>query len=213
MPEFDFSDIRNMDKIFRLNLINSCAGYKSANLIGTKSEENISNVAVFSSVTHLGSNPPLIGFVLRPLVAERQTYRNIKSTGYYTINHVNSGIIEHAHQSSAKYAYDVSEFDKTGLTEEYRHNFFAPFVGESKVKLGLKFLEEYYIKANDTMLIVGQIEHLIIEDSILHHDGWLNLEKADTCTISALDTYSSAKALKRFEYAKPDIQLKEIKLP
>ena len=34
-----------MDRIYRLNLINSCTGYKSANLIGTVSTENIHNVA------------------------------------------------------------------------------------------------------------------------------------------------------------------------
>ncbi|MFT7052290.1 MAG: hypothetical protein ACJAZK_002917, partial [Psychroserpens sp.] len=52
-------DIDNLDYIYRINLINSCSGYKSANLLGTKSNEGIENVAVFSSVTHIGSNPPM----------------------------------------------------------------------------------------------------------------------------------------------------------
>ena len=36
--------------------------YKSANLIGSVSKDGITNVAVFSSITHLGSNPPTSGF-------------------------------------------------------------------------------------------------------------------------------------------------------
>lgn len=210
MPKFNVKDINEMNKIFRLNLINSCTGFKSANLIATKSNDNISNVAVFSSVTHLGSNPPLLGFILRPQINERQTYTNIKSTGFYTINHINSSIIDKAHMSSAKYPATVSEFDITGLTEQYENNFHAPFVAESHVKIGMKYLEEYSITANGTILMVGEIVHLLIDENILKNDGWLDLENADTCIISALDTYSKTKKLKRYEYSKPYTELKEI---
>ena len=79
MLHFHFTrqDIDQMDKIFRLNLINSCTGYKSANLIGTQSADGKTNLAVFSSITHLGSNPPLIGFVLRPTTVPRDSYLSL----------------------------------------------------------------------------------------------------------------------------------------
>ena len=48
MKHISKQDLNAMDRIYRLNLINSCTGYKSANLIGTVSTENIYNVAVFS---------------------------------------------------------------------------------------------------------------------------------------------------------------------
>jgi len=72
MKHFSKEDIKKMSSIFRLNMINSCTGYKSANLIGTQSENGSTNLAVFNSVTHLGSNPPLIGFILR-----QQQFRDI----------------------------------------------------------------------------------------------------------------------------------------
>ena len=59
---FNEEDIENLEKVYRINLINSCSGYKSANLIGSVSNEGINNLAIFSSITHLGSNPPLLGF-------------------------------------------------------------------------------------------------------------------------------------------------------
>ena len=75
---FDEEQIENLDKIFRINLINSCSGYKSANLIGTISDKGVKNLAVFSSITHLGSNPPLLGFFLRPTeIVPRHTYLNL----------------------------------------------------------------------------------------------------------------------------------------
>ena len=42
------NDINNLDKISRLNLINSITGYKPANLIGTKSLSGDTNLAIFS---------------------------------------------------------------------------------------------------------------------------------------------------------------------
>jgi flavin reductase (DIM6/NTAB) family NADH-FMN oxidoreductase RutF len=210
MYHFTADSIAQLDKIFRVNLINSCTGYKSANLIATKSASGISNVAVFSSVTHLGSNPPLIGFILRPLVVERQTYKNIRETGVFTINHIHHHLIEKAHMSSAKYPADVSEFEITGLQESYLEGFYVPFVAESEVKIGLKFIEEQKIHANQTLLVVGEIEHLIIGKNLLQKDGFIELENAKTTAISGIDTYCSVQKMKRFEYARPSEPLKSI---
>ena len=193
-----------MDKIFRLNLINSCTGFKSANLLGTKSLNGVSNVAVFSSITHLGSNPPLIGFILRPTTVPRDTYRNIKDTGVFTVNHIYSDIIEDAHHTSAKYPDEVSEFTKTGLEEEFLGDFPAPFVKGAKIRLGCRFLNEYVIKENDTLLLVSAIEHVFIADQdILQEDGWLKLENANTVAINGLDGYATTNLLDRYAYARP----------
>ena len=79
-------------------------------------------MAVFSSVTHLGSNPPLLGVIFRPVNdVPRNTYENIKETGQFTINHIDASIINDAHHTSAKYDKDVSEFDITCLEEEYKN--------------------------------------------------------------------------------------------
>jgi flavin reductase (DIM6/NTAB) family NADH-FMN oxidoreductase RutF len=193
-----------MDKIFRLNLINSCTGFKSANLLGTKSLNGVSNVAVFSSITHLGSNPPLIGFILRPTTVPRDTYRNIKDTGVFTVNHIYSDIIKDAHHTSAKYPDEVSEFTKTDLKEEFLDDFPAPFVMGAKIRLGCRFLNAYEIKENDTLLLVSGIEHVFIADQdIQQQDGWLKLENANTVTINGLDGYATTSLLDRYAYARP----------
>jgi len=203
MLHYSRKDIDQMDKIFRLNLINSCTGFKSANLLGTKSTTGTPNVAVFSSITHLGSNPPLIGFVLRPTTVPRDTYKNIKETGVFTVNHIHSEIIADAHHSSAKYPENISEFSQTSLEEEYVDGFHAPYVKGAKIRLGCKFLNEYEIKENDTLLLVSEIENLYIDSNIQEEDGWLNLQKADTVTINGLDGYAKPQLLDRFPYARP----------
>ena len=142
MIHYSEEDIEDLDKVFRINLVNSCTGYKSANLIGTKSNEGIPNVAVFSSIVHLGSNPPLLGFFLRPTeIFPRNTYTNIKENGVYTINSIYREIIDDSHHTSAKYDKNISEFSVTNLEEEYINKIYPPFVKNSPIKIEMKFIE------------------------------------------------------------------------
>jgi len=203
MAFFNFDDIQNLEKIFKINLINSCSGFKSANLLGSISEEGISNVAVFSSVTHLGSKPPTLGFILRPTTVPRDTYKNIKDLGVFTINHIHQDIIEDAHHTSAKYPKEVSEFDMTGLEEEFKGNFKAPFVKGAPVQMSMKFIEEVYVPSNDVMLIVSQIQELYIDDALLQEDGLINLSKGNIAAINGLDTYAIPQFNKQLSYQRP----------
>ncbi|PQJ23238.1 flavin reductase family protein [Tenacibaculum sp. SG-28] len=200
---FTREQIDNLHHIYKINLINSISGYKSANLIGTKSGVGIPNVAVFSSVVHYGSSPPILGFVLRPTTVNRNTYDNIKETGLYTINHIHEGIIEDAHHTSAKYPAAISEFDKTDLEEQYINDFYPPFVKNTAVQIGLKYLEEYHIKANNTILLLGEVVDLYVKDDLVAKDGFINLAKANTATINGLDTYMVPKTLKKMTYQRP----------
>jgi|TARA_B110000858_G_scaffold50907_1_gene58945 flavin reductase (DIM6/NTAB) family NADH-FMN oxidoreductase RutF len=203
MAFFNFDDIQNLEKIYKINLINSCSGFKSANLLGSISEEGISNVAVFSSVTHLGSKPPTLGFILRPTTVPRDTYKNIKDSGIFTINHIHQDIIEDAHHTSAKYPKEVSEFDMTGLEEEFKGKFKAPFVKGAPVQMSMKFIEEVYVPSNDVMLIVSQIQELYIDDALLQEDGLINLSKGNVAAINGLDTYAIPQFNKQLSYQRP----------
>lgn len=196
-------ELDNMDKIMRINLVNSLSGYKSANLIGTVSKDGKENVAVFSSVVHLGSNPPLFGFILRPNVVPRNTYENIKESGYYTLNHIARNFIEDAHHTSAKYPKEISEFDMTELTQVYINNFGAPFVKESPIKIAMKYVEEYEIKVNNTIMLVGEVEFVNLQAENIESDGFVNLSEAGVATINGLDGYAIPELKTRFNYQRP----------
>lgn len=203
MKFFNKNDIYELQKIFRINLINSCSGFKSANLLGSISKEGITNVAVFSSVTHLGSSPPTLGFILRPTTVPRDTYKNIKETGFFTINHIWEDVIEDAHHTSAKYAEKISEFDVTNLEAEFKGDNKAPFVKNAPVQMSMKYIEEIHVPSNDVMLIVAQIQELYVQDSLLQEDGLINLSKGNVATINGLDTYAIPKFKKQLSYQRP----------
>ncbi|MFD0836632.1 flavin reductase family protein [Mariniflexile aquimaris] len=203
MPHFSTNDFNNMHHVYRINLINSCSGFKSANLIGTKSSSGISNVAIFSSVTHIGSDPALLGFFLRPTTVVRNSYDNIKETGCFTINHIHESILKDAHHTSAKYDSQISEFDVTQLTEDYKNGFYAPFVKQSPVQMAMTYVEEYPIKANGTILLIGVIKDLYIQDNLLEKDGFVNLSEANVAAINGLDGYALPKLKTRLAYQRP----------
>ena len=202
MKHYSKKDINEMNRIYRLNLINSCTGYKSANLIGTISTNKIYNVAVFSSITHLGSDPALLTFIVRPTTVPRDTYKNIIDTKQFTVNHINVDDIEDAHHTSARYPEMISEFDMTKLEKEFKDGYSAPFVKSSKIKLGCKFLNQYEIKENNTLLMVAEINDIFFEKNIIQMDGWLNFDTAKTVTVNGLDGYALPKLVDRFKYAK-----------
>ncbi len=203
---FALKDILAMEKIERLNLINSLSGFKSASLIGTISRENVLNLALFNSVVHIGSNPPYMGFILRPTVVPRHTYNNIKETGFFSINHVHESILEQAHQTSAKYPEAVSEFKACGLAAEFSQMHSAPYVAESRIKIGLKYAEEHRIKANATLFIVGKIVEIIVPEACLDSNGAVVPEAAGSVAVSGLDTYYRTERLARLNYARPPRQ-------
>ena len=193
----------DLQKFYRINLINSCTGYKSANLIGSISREGIENVAVFSSITHLGSNPAMLGYILRPTTVPRNTYKNIKETGFFTVNHIVSDIISEAHHTSAKYPEEISEFDMTQLEQEYKEGCKAPFVKGSPVQLVCKYLNEYNIEENGTILVVASIEELYFDENLVSETGFLRLDKGNVVTINGCDGYALPTLIDRFDYQRP----------
>lgn len=195
-------DIDKMDKSYRRNLINCLSGYKSANLLGSHSLSGKANLAIFSQVFHVGANPPLMGVLFRPNVVPRHSLENIRNTGHFTLNQVHKGIYKAAHQTSARYERDESEFGAVGLTPENYHGFPAPFVEEAKLKIGLFVKETHTIQANQTVLIVGEVLSIRIPEAAVSEDGFINLEALDAVAVSGLDGYHSANLLDRLPYAK-----------
>ena len=200
---FTEEDIKGLNRIKRLNLINSITGVKPANLIGSISSSGQTNLAIFSSLVHLGSNPALIGFVLRPQhEVRRDTYDNILQTECYTINRVHTSFIANAHYTSAKFSKQESEFEKCKLSEEYLFDFKAPFVKESRVKLAMKLEEMIQIEVNKCMMIVGSIQHLFIDDKAVEDDGQINLECLNEVGIGGLNSYYRLEKIGQFPYAR-----------
>ena len=199
---YSTEDFALMEKIFRVNFMTSISGYKSLNLCGTQNMEGQTNLSLISSVFHLGSNPPYFGMMFRPLTESGgHTLTNILETGFYSLNHVDEHIYKRAHQTSAKYPKDISEFDACGLNPYYVQNFPAPFVAESKAKLGLKLIEHLPVKLNNTHLIIGELIEVFLENQP-DNTGLVDLPSIGTLTVWGNNTYGNVTILEQLPYAK-----------
>ena len=205
--QFTRSDIDALAQRYRANLINSLSGFKSATLVGT-SDGQTNNLAIVSSVVHVGANPPLLGMIMRPHTVTRDTLSNIKQQGFYTLNHVSTDWVDKAHQTSARYAREDSEFDAVGLTPVFSETFSAPYVKESEIKMGLK-VAQHFTLLNETEMVIGEIQELVLPEEIIDTEGYADIEQAKTAWISGLDSYHGTSRIAQFAYAKPGVDLSQ----
>lgn len=204
-------NIQIMEQRYRATFINSLPGYKCLQMVGTINDAGQTNLGIFNSIFHLGAHPPLLGMIFRPESEDHNTLKNIKDTGIYTFNNILPEWFEQAHQTSARYATGVSEFEECGFKEMILPHFRAPFVAQSTIKIGLELRETVDIKINATTLVIGEITQIILDnEDLVAADGYVDHIKAKTVTVTGLDAYFNTNALGRLAYAKPNISPKQI---
>jgi flavin reductase (DIM6/NTAB) family NADH-FMN oxidoreductase RutF len=139
--------------------------------------------------------------IFRPLTEDGgHTYRNICQSGEYTFNLLHREILEAGHRSSAKFPAEVSEFAACGLQPVYGQAIRAPYVGESRVRIGLRWVEEHPVAANGTRFVVGSVEELFVPEASLGPDGFVDLSAAGILAGSGPDGYGPAGPFERLAY-------------
>lgn len=198
------AEILRFEERYRAAFINSLSGFKSANLIGTIDQQGLTNLSIVSSAFHLGASPALMGLIIRPDRAARHTLDNLRETKVCTLNHVQEKIIMAAHQTSARYEKEQSEFHACGLTEEFQDNHQAPFVKESQVKMALELVREIELTENGAHMLILKIKDVYLPAECIEKNGAVDIERAGSTTVSGLDSYHQTSRVGRLSYAKVD---------
>ncbi|CAH0992910.1 hypothetical protein SIN8267_03049 [Sinobacterium norvegicum] len=194
--------INDLPERYRVQLINSLSGYKSANLIGSCNAQGLLNLALFSSVFHVGASPALIGLLSRPDSVPRHTLENIRATGEFTVNSVSTALYRQAHLCSARSDRSQSEFDFAQLTPQFKKGHRAPAVQQSPLSIYLTLREITPIEANNTVLIIGQVQAIELPQQALSEDGFIDHQLLDTICVSGLDSYHKTQPIARLGHAK-----------
>ena len=193
--------INKWEERSRARLMNCLSGIKNATLIGSISEDGQSNLAVFSSLFHLGANPALMGIVFRPV--EGDTLRNIKHTKAFTLNHLRAEFSQKIHHTSAR--FNSSEFNDCKLDEEFLDGFSAPFVKQANIKWSMILKRIIDVPENGTHIAIAEVEDIYLADkSMVREDGSLDITD-ELCGVVGLDSYHSIENGVRYTYAKPDL--------
>ena len=194
------TDLVAMAPQARALLINSLPGYKSAMLVGTCDTAGQTNLAIVSSHFHLGSSPPLLAMILRPSTgnSERHTLHNLLETQYWTLNGFSLNHAAQAHQTSAAYPKDQSEFNACGFEAEWLAEFNAPFIKGSPLQVGCLLREHHPLEINGTHMIIGEVQHLRYPKTSQRGDGGLSLSDMGLVAVAGLDSYTQPDAGVRF---------------
>ena len=204
MIRLDLDSIMGMGGRYRATFINSIWGYRTVALVGTADGNKQSNLCIVNSLFHLGANPPMSGLIFRPHTVERHSLENILETGEYTINLMPYHLSAEAHQTSAKYPREQSEFDQVGLNPIWAKNFAAPFVRESPVRIGMTLIRKIHLEENATEMIIGKVKMVEIAEGLIEEDGFVCHAKGDILCGSGLDAYHRIDNGIRYAYAKPN---------
>ncbi len=195
----------------RARFFNTLSGIKTPFLVGTEDKNGYQNLAIFSSVFHLGANPPLMGMIFRPTTVERHTYENILENKYYSLNCVPYSLAKNAHLTSARFSKEESEFDACEFTAIKRGEFSCPHVFEAPISWTMKYIRFVEIPENGTLLLIGEVQEVYIEEKYLDDDGQVLYEKSDPLLCVGLDHYLNLEGNgKRLPYAKPHMRPKII---
>lgn len=202
MKTVDLDEIMAWEREYRRAFVNTLSGIKAAFLLGTQEENGRNNLGLFASIVHLGAAPPLLGVVLRPPDAQQDTRRIIQINTHFTLNAVSVDQIESAHQCSARYPPDRSEFDACHCTPWFSERHIAPYVGESPLKIGLKAIEIIDVKANNSRMVVAAITEVHLEDKLLGIDGQILPAAAQLCGVVGLNAWHSHHPTKNIPFAR-----------
>lgn len=143
--------------------------------VSTISAEGVGNLAPFSFFAMGGQNPQGVAFCP---TADRHgnpkdTLRNIRETGEFTINLVSREMAERVNQASAPYPPEVDEFDVTGFTRVPSVAVRPPRVAEAPAALECRLLQ-LVPQGSGPMhgtWVIGEVLHLWVHDDVLAADG------------------------------------------
>lgn len=136
--------------------------------VGTTGSEGRQNLAPFSFFNVFGVTPPVV--VFSPLGgngAEKDTLRNVRLTGEFTVSTVTEEVLKAMNRTAATGGGD--EFEDAGVTPRPADLVDAPLVDEAKASMEARVLNilpigEGRLRAN---LVIGEIVRIHVQPELL----------------------------------------------
>ena len=165
--------------------------------VSTVSPEGALNLAPFSYFNGVTGDPPVVSISVGSRKGEpKDTARNAMATKELVVNIVPAGLGRQMVQTSADYAYGVSEFEKAGLTPEPSRLVKPPRVKEAPVAMDCRLYDTVAIGKNT--LILAEILLLHADDRVMK-DGYPDPEKLQPLGRLGGDLYGTLGEVVRHE--------------
>lgn len=145
-------------------------------LVSTKNKNNIPNVAPYSFFNVVTNDPPIVMFSIgERRKNQKDTLNNIEAHPEFVINIANVRIAESVHNAAANFKSGVSEFNEVNLTPIPTKVIDGVAVKESPIHIECKL--DQIIKVGKGFMVLGQVVHFYIDDSIYLGNYKTNFQK------------------------------------
>ncbi|MBE7463503.1 MAG: flavin reductase family protein [Planctomycetes bacterium] len=173
--------------------------------VSTLSPGGVTNLAPFSFFNGITSNPPALLFCPsnKRDGTKKDSLRNAEARGEFVVNVVNYDLAERMNATSAEYAYEVSEFERCGLTPAPSTKIATPRVAEAPVAYECRVLEIVRVGEGPSAgnVVIGRIEMLHVAETVLDAEGRIDPAKLDT--IGRMGGEGYARTRERFDLTRP----------
>lgn len=192
----------------------ACTVPRPIGWLSTISADHVSNLAPFSQYQNLTWDPPMVMFAANQSVlgGKKDTVRNAEETGWFVWNMATWGLREAVNLSSRAFAPEIDEFEATGLERERCVKAPGYRVKASPAHFECRYIETIHIPAASRVpsvdLLIGQVEHVHIDDTVILPDGKLDIHKMKP--IARLGYYDFTVVDNVFEMVPPGASAEEL---
>lgn len=176
--------------------------------VSTLSNSGVANLAPYSFFNGISAAPPSVVFspVNRPDGSKKDTVVNIEENGEFVINVVSYEVAEKMNVTAGDYELGEDEFEIAGLTQVPSKTVKPYRVAESSAHFECELMQIVHVGEGPLAanLVIGQIKHLHIEDSVLDGQGRVDPAKLDSVGRLGGAMYSTTRD--RFEIQRPTVK-------
>lgn len=192
MRRLTLEELNRQSKNFQINFVQTLLPVSAVGLISSVNDQGIPNLAIFNKSLIMGSAPPLMGILFRPLDRKRDTYSNIKTSGRAGWNAFCLDEAIQAHATSEHLPPEVSEFDTSEFEPIWEPDGRLPWVKGSPIRIELHYREEHFIETNQTRMLIFEMKAFYIDETLISEGGALRHELLPTAISTAPSGYASA---------------------
>ena len=173
--------------------------------VSTISPDGKTNLAPFSFFTGICANPMTLCFapVNDRHGKKKDTLLNVEATKQFVVNFATEANAEKMNQSSAPYAYGVSEIEKTGLTALPSIKVKPPRIAESPAAYECELLQIVTLGEGPLAgnLIIGKVVQIHVDEQI-YNGG--KIRHQDMKTIGRMEGAWYSRTQDAFELPRPE---------
>lgn len=178
--------------------------------VSTVDPAGAANLAPFSFFNAVASRPPIVAFTASVRTTDRgqkDTLRNVRSTGEFVVNIVTEPLAEAMNLTSTEFPPEVDEFQAAGLTAVPSAVVGAPRVAESPIHFECRVhqIVEVGSEPGGGALILGRVVHIHVDPSVLLGEDKIDIQKLKP--IGRLAGAGYCRTADTFEMVRPKSQV------